>query len=291
MNHSTIDTGDDPEAVEPEPESGDAMDDLLRELRRRRFQQQVSSFETPPQEESVSEAEEATDEIIEAADDATDYATDDAADNLWLRASQEIQEAVDELSQEVRRVGRELFKTNRVADRNQELFEATLKDLQRLTETVALIPARFDDRAAEMMFQAKASLCQELFRVADAMEASLLAAEELMARLRENAQGESLIFLFPQARRVRQSLQDSLDAAGQWIEGQRLLFERVKAALHAAGAREIECEGATFDPALHRAIAVEHNPDAQTGAILRCELKGYTLEGRILRYAEVTVAR
>ncbi|MEW6208799.1 MAG: nucleotide exchange factor GrpE [Acidobacteriota bacterium] len=263
------------------------MNDLLRELRRRRFQQQAShGIDPPPQiEEPLSEADvEAEDETAEAEDETAD-APDEA------HVSQEIQDAIDDLSQEVRRVGRELFKTNRAADRNQELFETALKDLQRLTETVALIPARFDDRAAEMMFQAKASLCQELFRIADAMEASLLAAEELLARLRENAEPEGFIFLFPRARRLRQSLRDSLDAISQWTQGQRLLFERVKAALHAAGAREIECEGAPFDPSLHRAVAVEHRPDAQTGAIIRCELKGYTLEGRVLRYAEVTVAR
>lgn len=275
-------TGDDPEAVEPESESDETMEGLLRELRRRRFQQQDSSAFEPPTriEESLSEAEVGSEEE-----------TGEAHDDADLHISREIQEAIDDLSQEVRRVGRELFKTNRVADRHQELFEATLKELQRLTETVALIPARFDDRAAEMMFQAKTSLCQELFRIADAMEASLLAAEEVLARLRENTRPYGFIFLFPKARRLRQSLQDSLDAISQWMDGQRLLFERVKAALHTAGARVIECEGVRFDPALHRAIAVEHRPDAQTGAILRCELKGYTLEGRVLRYAEVTLAR
>src|SRR4051794_33867306 len=50
-----------------------------------------------------------------------------------------------DLSQEIRRVGRELFKTNRAAERNQELFESTLEELRQLSAAVAQVHAQSAD--------------------------------------------------------------------------------------------------------------------------------------------------
>src|SRR5690242_16803494 len=43
---------------------------------------------------------------------------------------------LEELGQEIRRVGRELFKVNRAAERNADLFEDTLGELRQLTASV-----------------------------------------------------------------------------------------------------------------------------------------------------------
>jgi molecular chaperone GrpE (heat shock protein) len=305
MSSSTSHPDDDPDPVETEPstESIDPMPGLLRELRLRRFQQMATiAPESDQQEPEINAAvEEPASQDLRASFvdlcqeeqyEAEDEMADHSGDALSL-FSQQIQDAVDDLSQEVRRVGRELFKTSRVSERNQELFEASLRDIQRLTDSIARIPEQFDERSAEMMIQAKASLCRELFPVVDAMEASLAAASELLDRLRANAEQPQSgpAFFFPMARRLRQSLQDSVETMSRWVEGQRLLLERVKAALQSAGARVIECEGQTFNPALHRAVAVERRSDVQAGAIISCELKGYTLDRIVLRYAEVIVAK
>lgn len=204
-------------------------------------------------------------------------------------ATPAVNEALEELSQEVRRVGRELFKTNRAAERNQEMFEAALAELQAVGAALAHLPAQ----AAESVFQAKATLCRELLRVADALEASLMAATQVLARLEANAQqpAQGIVFRFQTARQMRTALDDSVAAMRGWHDGQQLLYERLLAVLNAAGVRSIEVAGRPFDSTLHRAVAVEQRSDVPAGTIVGEELKGYTLEGRILRYPEVVVAK
>ncbi len=216
----------------------------------------------------------------------------EAKEESCLRAEEAtpaVSAGLEELSQEVRRVGRELFKANRAAERNHEMFEAALEELQQLAATLARLPAQ----STESVFQAKASLCQELIRMADALEASLAAAQEISARLQENAQqpDQGIVFWFGVARRLRGALADSVEAMGRWLDGQQLLYQRLTSVLNSAGVRTIESVGRPFDPALHRAVAVEQRSDVPSGTIVGEELKGYILEGRVLRYAEVVVAR
>jgi len=194
-----------------------------------------------------------------------------------------------ELSREVRRVGRELFKTNRAAERNQEQFEAAIEELRQLASAVAQVPAQ----SAAAVFEAKASLCRELLEVADSLESSVAAANEVLARLREQAEppAQGFVFRIAAARRLRDALGESVGMMSQWCDGQQLLYERLLSVLQAAGLREIETTGRSFDPAVHRAVSVERRTDLSAGAIVTEERKGYTLDGRVLRYAEVKVAR
>src|SRR2546426_4623955 len=97
-----------------------------------------------------------------------------------------LNEAVEGLSGEVRRVGRELFKTARAAERNQELFDSTIAELQRLTQRVEQVPAQL--HGSESIIEVKAALCREMLGVADALEASLATAEDGLERLRERVE-------------------------------------------------------------------------------------------------------
>ncbi|MDQ3684836.1 MAG: nucleotide exchange factor GrpE [Acidobacteriota bacterium] len=197
--------------------------------------------------------------------------------------------ALEGLSQEVRRVGRELFKTNRAAGRNGEMFEEALAELQQLADALAQLP----EQTAESVFQAKASLCRELIRLADTLEASLTAATDVLVRLEENAQqpATGIVFRFQAARQLRTALDDSVAAMQGWHDGQQLLVQRLLAILHAAGVRAIEAVGRPFDSTLYRAVAVERRSDVHAGIIVGEELRGYVLEGRVLRYPEVVVAK
>ncbi len=48
---------------------------------------------------------------------------------------------------------------------------------------------------------------------------------------------------------------------------------------------------APFDPALHQAVSQVESPDHKTGTVVQVFQKGYTLHGRLLRPAMVTVAK
>jgi molecular chaperone GrpE len=196
---------------------------------------------------------------------------------------------LDDLAQEIRRVGREVFKANRAAERNQELFESGLDELRQLAGRVAQVP----DASAEAAFQAKASLGKELLEVLDSLQASVAAAAEILARLEEPAaQPEhGIVYRFAAGRQLRVALRASVAMMRQWHEGQQLLADRIMLALRGAGIRAMEPLGRPFDPTLQRAVAVEERTDLSAGTVVGEERKGYTLDGRVLRYAEVRVTR
>ena len=196
---------------------------------------------------------------------------------------------LEDLAQEIRRVGRELFKTNRAAERNRELFELTLEELRRLSAAVAQRHAQSPDP----VFLAKAALCRELLGVADALEASLAAANELLAQLQELAAEPAggIAFRFPAARRLHAGLTTAVEAISKWADGQQLLYERLMWALQLAGVRAIESVGRSYDPALYRVVSVEQRRDVPVGTVVGEELKGYWLDGKVLRFGEVVVAK
>src|SRR5437764_14259621 len=105
-----------------------------------------------------------------------DPAAELAAAAPQTKAIEEPELTLADLSQEIRRVGRELFKTNRAAERNQELFESTLEELRQLRAAVIQANAQSSDP----VFLAKAALCRELLAVTDALEASRSAADEVL---------------------------------------------------------------------------------------------------------------
>ncbi len=75
------------------------------------------------------------------------------------------------------------------------------------------------------------------------------------------------------------------------VEGVRLTYDHFLAELRKFGLTQVAAEGEMFDPNLHEAIAMvpwEGKPD---GTVLAENRKGYLLNGRLLRPAQVTVAQ
>ena len=273
------------------------LDDSLRSLRLRRYETQ-SAWSSSAEE---SEAEEASDEDESDEDEdaeAVEASEEDGDDSSGERAVEEeahsfFSEVFEDLNQEVRRLGRETFRANRVAERNQEFFDEAINEIRGLSSNVALIPAQHNEAISTVTFEAKADLCRELLRMADTLWASLSAANELIHQFQAKADGphQGLAYQFSVTRQLHESLSESVAAMKQWREGQQLLAARLQAILRTAGVREIETIGRTFDPEIHRAVSVAERNDVAPGVIVGEELKGYILEGRILRYAEVIVAK
>ena len=292
MSSSIFNQETEPETVAPaeqEPSTGVSLDEALRQLRLRRMQQQ----DTPPWLTGESGVEAV--ELPHPKDEPPDEAADETLDHTEEAEFQayDFDAAFDQIGQEIRRLGREMFKTNRATERNQELFTEALAEIRQLSATVAQIPAQNAETLQETKFEAKAALCRELLRLADTLAASLAAADELLPQLQSKAEqpARGLAFRFAATRELQTALAESVNALRQWHAGQRLLAERVQAILQNAGVRAIEAVGRPFDPAQHRAVSVTERRDVAPNTIVGEELKGYTLEGRILRYAEVIVAK
>jgi molecular chaperone GrpE (heat shock protein) len=294
---------EDGEAAEGFPSPGDATQDTLenslRQLRLRRLQQESSLWpvkETAEESPVSNESAVIVEPMNEGAggkDAGDEEARADRDREAEVAVDSDFSAALDELSQEIRRMGREMFKTNRAVERNQEIFTESLAEIRSLAAIIAQIPEQNAATLNDTKFEAKASICRELLRMADTMEASLSAADELISQLQAKTGGpaQGIAHWFAATRQLRAAGVEAVSSLRQWREGQSLQAERLRAILQTAGVREIETEGRAFDPAQHRAVSIAYRNDVTLGTIVGEELKGYTLDGRILRYAEVIVAK
>jgi molecular chaperone GrpE len=82
---------------------------------------------------------------------------------------------------------------------------------------------------------------------------------------------------------------DSVDpeiAGHRWVEGVQMVERKFRSVLEASGVRSIETQDAAFDPAVHEAITYAPGPEGKVIAVIQ---PGYTLDGKVVRPAQVVV--
>ncbi|MSQ31366.1 MAG: nucleotide exchange factor GrpE [Dehalococcoidia bacterium] len=72
----------------------------------------------------------------------------------------------------------------------------------------------------------------------------------------------------------------------RWVDGVRLVLQKFRGVLEAAGVEEIRALSQPFSPDRHEAIGAAPGP---AGDVVRVMRRGYTLGGRVLRPAMVMV--
>ena len=146
-----------------------------------------------------------------------------------------------------------------------------------------------------------ASLREE---VAKLREASLRAAAEAenarrrAARDVEQAHKFALEGFAKDLLPVADSLEKSVEAAGEVADDHPALLEGVELSrrlfldtLSKAGIEIVDPAGEPFDPTYHEAMSMVDSDGAEPNSVVHVLQKGYTLNGRLLRAAMVTVAR
>jgi molecular chaperone GrpE len=78
--------------------------------------------------------------------------------------------------------------------------------------------------------------------------------------------------------------------AGAWSEGIELIKRKLENILEMEGIQPIEVKE-FFDPKFHEAISHEEYPDHESGRIIEVVQQGYILGDRVIRPAQVRVAR
>ncbi len=73
--------------------------------------------------------------------------------------------------------------------------------------------------------------------------------------------------------------------------GFRMTAQQIEKLLEAHGCKTIETVGQPFDPAVHDAILQQPAPDAAPGTIVGVASRGYRLHDRVVRPAQVIVAK
>lgn len=81
------------------------------------------------------------------------------------------------------------------------------------------------------------------------------------------------------------------DAQQAMAEGLKLSLKLLAQALQRQGIESVDPLGAPFDPALHEAMSMVDNAEAEPNTVVQVFQKGYTVNGRLTRAARVIVAR
>jgi molecular chaperone GrpE (heat shock protein) len=207
---------------------------------------------------------------------------------------------LDALVAEVARFGREQFRATtllegfrshleEISDVQQEHGGRQQRDLAELRRAQTVL-------ADETRLQ----LLTELLPVADGLHASIRAGRDLLASVREaeHERTES------PARRGAWSLrrlfgaQDPLvlvtdhgPAVDAWLDGLVLLERRLLAVFERHGVRPVPAIGEPFSPYRHLAVGTRIEDAVAENTVVAEELTGYAAGDRILRHAEVVVAR
>jgi molecular chaperone GrpE len=75
------------------------------------------------------------------------------------------------------------------------------------------------------------------------------------------------------------------------LDGLRAVIDQMDAVLARQGAQRIGAAGDPFDPERHEAIAVQASDDVADRTVLAVERSGYAIGDRVIRPAQVVVAR
>lgn len=78
---------------------------------------------------------------------------------------------------------------------------------------------------------------------------------------------------------------------GSMVEGIRLIHKQLLTVLQKNGLSPIAALGQPFNPEFHEAVAEVETGEQPDGTVIAEQLRGYTLNGRLVRPAVVTVAR
>jgi len=76
-----------------------------------------------------------------------------------------------------------------------------------------------------------------------------------------------------------------------WAAGVGLIGQKLTGILDRQGLERIGAEGETFDPHIHEAVAYQEHPNYGEGQVAQVYRAGYRLHDRVLRPAQVVVAR
>lgn len=169
------------------------------------------------------------------------------------------------LEKRIGKLGREQYKANTLAEAQAERLQTTLETLQATIE-------RQETAQAEAVQKARLDILEALLPVLDGLEAGLKSGGRHAYRLHQQGSPEA----------------QTLTA---WLDGQRLLRDRLLAILEAEGIQPISSAGQPFDPYRHVAVGTIRDESLPEGQIVAEELRGYAAGERVLRYAQVVVVK
>lgn len=196
---------------------------------------------------------------------------------------------LDALEKEVRKLGKAQFKATMLAEEQAARTEKALAELDAQRAQQAEL---VEHLAEEKVRAARQEWLESLLPALDGLDNAMASGKRYLA-MRDKATAS------PALTPEQASLLSPADRAklGSWLDGLRLVRERLLAVLETGGVTPIPTVGHTFDPYQHVAVATTADSNGASeapptpGAIVAEDRRGYRTTDRVLRYADVIVFR
>ncbi len=209
-------------------------------------------------------------------------------------------DALTELEKSIRKLSRTQFKSNSLAESQQERLQSALDTLQDLAtrKQEAAERAWQEQREASEAArrEARVAMTIDLFPALDGLESALESGRAFLERSRHSSVPQPdfltrLSYAFGLRDLPPPAPTRDTQAVSAWLDGLDLVRERFLTLLKSEGIRPIHAEGKPFDPHLHVAVETVERSEVPAGTVVEEQRAGYRLGDRVLRYAEVVVNR
>jgi molecular chaperone GrpE len=138
---------------------------------------------------------------------------------------------------------------------------------------------------------------EEYLRLAQRAQADLInyrrrvdaERDEIRAAARAEAAGAILPVLDDFERAIAAIPED--ERSKGWVQGMLLIERNLRGVVERAGLERIDAKGEQFDPYAHEAIMADEHSDQAENTVTQVVRPGYRAGGRIIRPAQVVVAR
>ena len=179
--------------------------------------------------------------------------------------------AFEELAEQVRKLAKTQFKANTLQESQLAQQQEVIAGLQRSLEQQEQRLAELSQQQRQAVEQAQLDVMITLLPIIDSLESAF-----------ETGRRQVLKLPMPGATRR---------AIIGWLDGIRLARLRLLDTLKNYNVTPIPTLGEPFDPNRHVAVATDANGRAADGIIIGEDRRGYTTPDKVLRFAEVVVAR
>ena len=170
---------------------------------------------------------------------------------------------LNEIDKQIKRLSKELYKSNTLIESQTGQTRQTVEALQSALNRLA------EERTSNLS-QARVSVIKTLLPVIDSIEAGLQSG-------------------LVQAATVEASSPDAALILHGWLDGQRLLLDRLLGLLANEEVLSIPTHGLLFDPHKHIAVKTVVDPSQPAGTIVAQERRGFSYRNELIRYADVVV--
>lgn len=229
-------------------------------------------------------------------------------------STRSLSESLDTLQKKISRTGKEQFKANSLMEVQTAKYNAALDMLRSADEQRTIEWDTIQEHADAIRNAARREVAHALLPVIDSLDEAMRSGSNVLRQIEQTERQveqtpspsphptffERLFAKKPESEPEPSQQQDvdtthieSLSKAmSSWLTGLTFVTNRLIQILEAEDIRPMPTTGHLFDPHLH--IVLETTPaseDMPEGTITTELRRGYMIEDRVLRHAEVVVAR